>query len=259
MKPYFSLPFLGEFHTNTVLMSVSFFAVLALCLYDFRSHLKWWQTLCTVFVATWLSFIGARLFHVWFERPEIWRNHRELVFAQFDGMTFYGSFIVGGAVLLMFSVIWRLKGDGLKTYWDTIALSMCGTYFLMRLGCFANGCCWGSITASRFAVQYFDPRAVMPALGIPVHPVQLYDAAHGLVLLIVLLIFRLEGWRKGQHAWIVCILYSVGRFATEGFRGDSFRGENVLVGLSTSQVISIAVLMVGIVGLCWPTLRRIKG
>lgn len=249
MKPYFSLPILGEFHSNTALMSLSFFICLGLAFFYLRSFLSGWKIITLVMTTSWLSFMGARLFHVAFERPEHFMNHPELIFARFDGMTFYGSFFTGIAVVWMFSRLWQLAPDKSRVVWDFSALSLVITYTLMRLGCFANGCCWGKITDLPIAIQYFDPRTVMPALGIPVHPVQLYDVAHGIFILLVLVILRREHYLAGKHLLVFCLLYPIGRFWSEFYRGDSFRGEDIIVGLSTSQVISIVVFLYALVAL----------
>ena len=45
-----------------------------------------------------------------------------------------------------------------------------------------DGCCWGTITAGVPYVIYTDPRGSMPMLGVPVHPVQLYEALMLMVL-----------------------------------------------------------------------------
>ena len=51
--------------------------------------------------------------------------------------------------------------------------------------------------------------------------------------------------KKGKVAAGYCILYSVGRFVIEMFRND-YRG--ALGALSTSQMISIVILALGIGG-----------
>lgn len=243
MKPYFSLPLLGEFHTNTVMMILSLFVVLFLAMKHWRSFMAPWKIGVTVLCTAWLSFVGARLFHVFFERPEYFREHPEMIFAQFDGMTFYGAFLFGGGVLGLFTYLWKLTPTERGAVWDTSAYALGWTYFFMRLGCFANGCCWGTITGHPWAVSYYDPRSVMPYFGIPVHPVQIYDAGLGLFIVGVLTVFRRERFVLGLHAVYASLLYGSGRFVTEFFRGDSYRGEDLLFGLSTSQLISVVVFL----------------
>lgn len=249
MIPSFHLPLLGQFHTNTFIIGLCFVFALFLFYLYCRNFLSFWKIIITLTTTSWLAFIGARLFHVAFERPEYFRQHPDLIFAQFDGMTFYGAFFVGGAVLYMFTQIWQIRRAERLIIWDLTSLITALTYFFMRVGCFANGCCWGKISSVPWAVQYFNSEAVMPYLGIPVHPVQLYDAAHGLLMFLVLMLLRRFQWLTGSHVFVVFVLYPVGRFFTEFYRGDSFRGEDIFLGLSTSQLISFFVFAAGLVGL----------
>ena len=114
----------------------------------------------------------------------------------------------------------------------------------MRIGCFASGCCWGKITAAPWSVIYYNQQSVMPVRGIPVHPVQLYDAFLGLALYFFLK-WANKNWNTSTTS-LFLLLYPVGRFITEEFRGDSFRGENVFLSFSTSQTISMALFALGV-------------
>lgn len=82
----------------------------------------------------------------------------------------------------------------------------------------------------------------MPYKGIPVHPVQIYDAALGFSIGLVLWVLWREKISRGRLFLIFAILYPISRFITEFYRADSFRGEDILLGLSTSQLISVALL-----------------
>ena len=77
-----------------------------------------------------------------------------------------------------------------------------------------------------------------------VHPTQLYDAI-GLALLFVLL--SVIFYHRRRHGLVVAwtlILYPVSRFSLELLRADNPRD---VAGLTISQAISIAVLLVGLV------------
>jgi prolipoprotein diacylglyceryltransferase len=43
--------------------------------------------------------------------------------------------------------------------------------------------------------------------------------------------------------WMFFGLYSIARTLTESFRGDAYRGVDLLFGMSTSQLISSALLI----------------
>lgn len=244
MKPYIELPMIGEFHTNSLLILLSLFLCFIIFFLFLRKELKSKSlgilALIGLICGTSIfAFTGARLFHVFVERPDYFLNHPELIFTQFDGMTFYGALGVGSlfAWFYLRRQNWPFETQG--RIWDAGTLSTCVTVGFMRLGCFANGCCWGKISSSPWSVQYYDPRSVMPYKGIPVHPVQLYDSALGFSIGLILWVLWREGLSRGQLFLLFLMLYPLSRFVTEFFRADSFRGEDVLIGLSTSQLISV--------------------
>lgn len=195
-----------------------------------------------IFGTSFFAFIGARLFHVFVERPEYFINNPGLIFTQFDGMTFYGALAAGCLFAFVYLSKTSLSLNVKGKIWDAGTLSTCFTIAFMRLGCFANGCCWGKISSKPWAVQYYDPRSVMPYKGIPVHPVQIYDAALGFSIGVILWVLWREKIARGHLFLIFAILYPLSRFVTEFFRADTFRGEDIFLGLSTSQLISVVLL-----------------
>lgn len=263
MKPYILFPLIGEVHTNSLLILLSFVGALIIFGPFLKKELKEHQISLKVlsgliFGTSLFAFIGARLFHVVVERPEYFFKNPSLILTQFDGMTFYGALGLG----CLFAYVYLNKsglGPKIKDkIWDAGTLSTCLTIALMRLGCFANGCCWGKISSKPWAVQYYDPRSVMPYKGIPVHPVQVYDAALGLSIGVILWVLWKEKIARGHLFLVFAILYPLSRFVTEFFRADTFRGENVLFGLSTSQVISVAIFGVALAVVLQIHLRKNK-
>lgn len=257
MFPYLSFFSHTHLHTNTVMLVLSVILSLGVFTIFLKKVMSWWQSFLFLLIGAIVSFLSARLFHVLFEKPDYFLQNPGEIFTQFDGMTFYGSFIAGLLYLILSSKIFSWDRPMRARFWDAGVLCTCLTYFLMRVGCFANGCCWGSITAHPWGVQYFDPRSAMPYKGIPVHPVQLYDAFIGLVLLIVLFIWWKEKAGRGRLIWAFFLAYPVARFITEFFRGDSFRGEDILLGLSTSQLISVVFFSAGLYGLVFKKQARV--
>jgi phosphatidylglycerol:prolipoprotein diacylglycerol transferase len=190
------------------------------------------------------AMVGGRLFHVFWERPRYFALHPELIFTRWDGMTFYGAFFLGALVFVILGRILvrdQAARDRLSDY-TAVALSI--DYGLLRIGCFGAGCCWGRPSSLPWAVSYLDVHSAMPNLGIPVHPVQLYDASLGFLTALVL-IWAGHRYPKLEGKWLALFsaLYAAGRFLTEPFRGDAFRGEGLFLGLSTSQLISVALLL----------------
>lgn len=157
---------------------------------------------------------------------------------QNSGRLFYGA-LLGGAFGFWLS-IQNVDQAVRFEYWNGAAAVAAMGYGILRLGCFANGCCWGSLSERVWAVSYNHPESLMPYHGIPVHPVQLYDSALGFLL--YFLLGKLREKNLNQAAGFL-ILYPVGRFVTEVLRGDAERGINVVGSLSMGQVHSFGLLV----------------
>jgi phosphatidylglycerol:prolipoprotein diacylglycerol transferase len=124
-----------------------------------------------------------------------------------------------------------------------------------RVGCFAAGCCYGRETHVAWAVTFRNPLAneiVGTPLNIPLHPTQLYEMVLELCncLFLVWLIRRKKF--EGEIIGTYMIIYGVGRYFIEFFRGDPGRGE-FLGWMSSTQAIAICLVIAG--GLLW--MRRV--
>ena len=103
------------------------------------------------------------------------------------------------------------------------------------------GCCYG-IPYDGFGAVVFPEGSLAPS-GIPLFPVQLVEA----ILLFIIAAFLgymsiRKNWDYSVESYL--ILYSIVRFILEFYRYDEVRG--FVLGLTTSQWISIAILIVSI-------------
>lgn len=231
--------------TSNFLIGFLLFVTLIGFPWALRTRVPVWRTGILVLLTGAAAFWGARIFHVLFELDGGARaGGIGKSLQRFDGMTFYGSLFLG---MLVFWISTRLlvpAQPARALAWDLAAIFVALGYGVLRLGCFATGCCWGRLTALPWAVRYKDPGSVMPYLGLPVHPVQLYDSFLGFALALILFVLNRRSARyRGRLFLVFLALYSMGRFVTEWFRGDRFRGEGLWLGLSTSQLISVAILV----------------
>jgi phosphatidylglycerol:prolipoprotein diacylglycerol transferase len=133
---------------------------------------------------------------------------------------------------------------------DYFGVSLPLGHVLGRLGCFAQGCCYGRPTELPWGVMFTDPAcSVKPELrGLPLHPVQLYEAAGELVISLWIMRWLLPRIRAGRFRYGTAFfgyigLYAILRFVTESFRGDD-RGSFLAAWLSPSQWWSIAALAI---------------
>jgi len=134
-------------------------------------------------------------------------------------------------------------------WWRTADLAAPGIMLGLvcgRLGCFLNGCCYGKPTSSWVGVM-FPQRP-----GIAVHPTQLYESA-GCFLIFCILYFVVRARRRayGDVFAAMLILYGIVRSICEIWR-DDYRGVFFGGWVSTSQLISIPLIVFGLVLLLRP-------
>jgi phosphatidylglycerol:prolipoprotein diacylglycerol transferase len=160
----------------------------------------------------------------------------------FGGSVFYGGLICGIIAALITIKVMKLPFYPMADLLTTlIPLFHC----FGRIGCFLGGCCYGIPSEIGFTFRH---SIVQAANGVNRFPVQLVEAAFNLSLFFVLFsLFKREKFR-GKLLFLYLSCYSVARFFLEYLRGDTVRGEWA-IGLSTSQIISIALLIIGVAGL----------
>ena len=200
------------------------------------------------------ALVGAKLMLIVVEFDTFRTNPGELLSLVRVGGVFYGGLIFAFVVGLLLIRRYRLP------VWATADMYAPGIalgHIVGRLGCLLAGCCYGRETNVAWAVTFTDPVAQSNAgtpLHTPLHPTQLYDAGAELVILIALLWLERRGKGfAGRTFWLYMFLYAISRFVVEAYRGDP-RGE--WLGLSTSQLISLAIVPIAAVMLA--RLRRVK-
>jgi len=249
MMPYFSI-LNFELHTGATLYVLTFLVALIVFIFQLKNDLPVYQLFLLVFGTSAVALIGARGFHVIFERPELLNNNSVSNLLRLQGLTFYGSFFAGVLFIYFFNFLVVQSRDIRTKIWNTASIITAFAYSILRIGCFMNGCCWGKITPLPWAVTYYAKRTAMPFWGIPVHPVQIYDAIWGLITGVLLIItYKKIIFFKNKLFYLFCLLYSIGRIFTEQFRGDSFRGDKIFLNLSTGQLISIVLFFFALVSL----------
>jgi len=190
------------------------------------------------------SLIGSKVLMLLVE-PEYRENPLQLLSLDFlrSGGVFYGGLI--GAVLTGYFLMKRYKLPWWKTA-DVCAPGIALGNFFGRQGCFAAGCCWGKPTSLPWGVQFTELGHQIT--GVPIdahlHPTQLYESFSMLLVFFFLLWLYKRKRFEGQVILLYALLYSVIRFAIEFVRDDprgDILGLTTLTGLSTSQLISLAV------------------
>ena len=202
------------------------------------------------------GLLGAKVLLLIVEWPYYMKNPKDIWSLVQSGGVFYGGLL--GALPVAFWYARRHQLDGWRTA-DVLAPGVAIGQALGRLGCFAAGCCYGRPTSAPWAVRFHDDyaaREVGTPLDVPLHPTQLYESGAALLIFLGLLWLSRHKRFQGQIALTYIALYAVVRFVIEYFRGDAARGTVFGGALSTSQFISI--LMVLGVGLVVPRLIRTR-
>jgi len=205
------------------------------------------------------GFLAATFFAVYFTT----RHRVGMLWApKMENLPRASTVPVWGAVRHFFAYLGKFP-DAILRFADLGAPSVALALAFGRFACFMAGCCFGEVTYGPLGMQFpggsaahqlhrrehavalaEQTKGLGDHLSLPVHPTQLYAVtAHLLIFAFLFFVMRTRKRFQGQtFAWLL-ILYSLQRFVIEFFRAD-YRGE--LGGLSTSQMISIPVIAVGV-------------
>jgi len=160
---------------------------------------------------------------------------------------FYGGFIGGVAASAIFFrrhrelAFWRVA--------DLCAPAIALGQAIGRIGCFMAGDDYGRATRVAWAVTFTDPDAARiggAPLGVPLHPVQLYESVVCLGLFMFLLRLGRRTRMAGDVILAYTLLYAAARFGLEYFRGDADRGFVFGGLLSTSQFIALVMIAISL-------------
>lgn len=227
-----------------------------------------WRDLLEMGVVVVISgVLGAKVFHTLFEAkghvlPDGRTAEGLLDLLQADpwhwARLFEAGYVFYGGVLMAIAMGWLyLRRGGFErigAFGDYAAPGLAIGIFIGRLGCYTAGCCYGSPTSLPWAITFPHGHG---SGGVPIHPVQLYDAAFGLIAFVLVLALYKKRRFPGEAFAALIASYAVWRFVTELFRADADRGVWLGGLLSTSQLVSLAVLPVTLF-IWWRELKKAR-
>jgi phosphatidylglycerol:prolipoprotein diacylglycerol transferase len=208
------------------------------------------------------GIVGAKLYYIGLHVEDLVQNPiGELT--NRGGLVWFGGFI-GGAL----AFYWQARRHKLPlgAAFDSTAPALPLAYAVGRMGCFLVGDDYGLPTNSWVGIAFPDgsppstagylrsvggniPPQVPDWAVVRVHPTQLYEIAAALVIFAIML--RLA--RTPRRPWAMfgayMGLYGIERFLVEFVRA---KGDRYFFGLSTSQVASLLIMVVG----TWLWVRR---
>lgn len=196
-------------------------------------------------ISIFTGMICAYLLYIFVTYPlsEIIESITSGSFAVFKelGLVFYGGLIGGVVSGVIYCIRAKLR---FFDYAAVIVPVIPLAHAVGRIGCFLAGCCFGKVIDTPISVYYSHPTGGAP-IGVPVFPIQLLEAALNLIIFAVLLVYTRKSLKKYSVLPLYLGLYSIVRFSVEFGRADEFRG--IWLGLSTSQWISILLLIVSVI------------
>lgn len=183
--------------------------------------------------------IGARLYYVAFNFADYAAHPAEIIATWNGGLAIHGGIIAGVIVAVILCKVKKIRFFALA---DTVIPGLPLGQAIGRWGNFFNQEAYGGQTNLPWAITVND--AVLGTIR--VHPTFLYESLWDLLVFGSLIIYEKKlKIVDGELLFVYLGLYSIGRFFIEGLRTDSL----MFLGLRTAQLISLALLIVGIVGL----------
>lgn len=197
-----------------------------------------------------MALVGSRIAYIVVEWEYFLRHPSHVIRVWEGGLVFYGG------VLACIPTAWIFLKRNRLSFWKVSDVFMPGValgHALGRIGCFLAGCCYGGQcdVHAWYAVVFPKVSGGLAPPGVPLYPSQLMEAAAEF------LIFLFLAWKSrkkafdGQILLLYLILYAILRYGIEFFRGDSERGFIVAPWLSTSQFISLILLVGAVIALIY--------
>ena len=202
------------------------------------------------------ALLGAKILLVVVEWKRYLGDPAQLLGLARAGGVFLGGFLA--AIMAAVIMLRRYKLEALPTF-DVLAPSLALGQAIGRMGCLLAGCCWGHECDLPWAITYTDPAAaanVGTPLHVAVHPFPAYAGAFNLAVFIILSRLYRKKLAPGRVFASYLMLYGVGRYLLEFTRGDEIRGLFLGGLVSTSQLITIMLIGIGVAMHWWISRRQ---
>ncbi len=197
------------------------------------------------------GIIGARLSYVFLHWSDFSGN-LPAIFNPFQsgrfgiaGMNLYGGILLGMAASIVYA---RCKKMSILEVFDYFAPTIGLGIGISRIGCFLNGCCFGTPTDLPWGVQFpigSIPWAVYGSEHL--HPSQLYSSLYGFGLFFLLHYLMKRRRFVGQLTALLLMAEAVFRFAIEYVRYYESEMHFSLLGMhpTYNQVVSWGLFISG--------------
>jgi phosphatidylglycerol:prolipoprotein diacylglycerol transferase len=163
------------------------------------------------------------------------------------GLNLYGGILF--AIICSFTYLRFTKMNVLEVF-DYFAPPLALGIGITRIGCFLNGCCWGTPTDLPWGVHF--PHDSMPYACFgdqAIHPAQIYSSLYGFTLFFILHLLMRRKQFIGQIIAILFMSEAVARYAIEYVRYYENAMYFDFLGMhpTWNQVVSILLFVSGLV------------
>lgn len=215
------------------------------------------------------GLLGARLAYMWADPDAFEDSGASFLDIQSGGMLGYGGIVAGFGVAALYL---KFKGVSVLRFGDALAPGAAASIFFTRIGSYLYGSEFGTrlaegstgLLASLGTFPRWPDGAMRgaPALlwhidryGLPrdatqsyaTHPVQLYDALGGVVLLLLCLRWLGKRAFPGEVLVLFALAFAALRFGSAYLRDDPDRG--LAFGFSHTQLFCLLLAAIAAVGL----------
>jgi len=200
------------------------------------------------------GIIGARLSYVALHLEEFsgrWFSmfnpfaHGE--FVGIAGLNLYGGVILAIVGTFLYC---RVKKLSILDTFDYFAPTLGLGIGITRIGCFLNGCCFGTECHLPWAVKF--PPGSIPSYvfgDTPLHPAQLYSSLYGWLIFITLHFLLKKRKFTGQIVAVLFMAEAVFRYAIEYVRYYEDAMYISILGFNPTfnQIISVSLFLLGLI------------
>ncbi len=197
------------------------------------------------------ALVGGRLYHVIDQWALYANDPLKIILPPYSGLGVYGGIVTGTLAAWWYA---RRRGVSFVRWADIVAPALFVMQAIGRWGNYFNQELYGPPTTAPWGIP-IDCAHRLAAYACDTlpettrfQPLFLYESISGLVgaVFLVFLGYRLRSWlRPGDLLLVFFIWYGATRFALESLRADNW----TFFGVPTAQIVSLAFIAIGVVGL----------
>lgn len=177
------------------------------------------------------GIIGARIGYVITHLLSYSNNPISVFYIWQGGLAFHGGLIGAIMAALLFC---RQKKVSFYKLADITVIPFALGITLVRLANFLNGELYGRLTKLPWGVKFKNVEGFR-------HPYQIYASIKGLLIFLILFLFRNNKHKDGFIFWLFISLYGLFRFIIEFYREQIF----LIYGFSFTQILSMIMFLIG--------------